>query len=411
MHFIVNFTEWLLIYSTAVRVRMVHYDSPLICPTHIMHLLASLLFVLVLPTAGVAWVEHGQRERYQQTKAVLEPEHDGTAATQQQQQGGVAGKVQKSAEEAVVMEKPLKHSSLVRKRLQQQQQHAADGSLAAAGSAATTAAECSDHGSAEVDVTAVTAGTEISSLKAVAAGSRSRGHHARNCSVPAVSSTGPVVAFSSHSTSHSVGSSSGKSALGDQLLADINSSLQLAATWAAKKQATGSSSSGSGAGGSNKGRKLPFTLDNLMKESRRAAKAAAQPAAAAAAAPPVPQPVRYQQYTSMHRAATLPATAAVVDSQDSQDASSASTGFSAAADVQLATAAAPDRPTNSTGLFVVPDLAPAIKSLIGDQQAAAVFAAAATASGQVKGSPRPGMVPYYTSRAPRQSWNVGLQLA
>jgi hypothetical protein len=118
------------------------------------------------------------------------------------------------------------------------------------------------------------------------------------------------------------------------------------------------------------------------------------------------QSVSYRPYAPAHRAVSLPPLAA--------DCSGIATGIPST-ESSCTSAATADAPTDSAaacgGLFVVPDLAPAIKSLIGDQQAAAVFAAAAAASAQVEGGPQPGMVPYYTSRAPRQSWNVGLQLA
>ncbi|WIA28411.1 hypothetical protein OEZ86_010957 [Tetradesmus obliquus] len=66
LHLASSLAEWLLISSTALRVNSVYHGIPPASATSLQQLLASALFVLVLPAAGVMWLERGQRARYQQ---------------------------------------------------------------------------------------------------------------------------------------------------------------------------------------------------------------------------------------------------------------------------------------------------------------------------------------------------------
>jgi hypothetical protein len=435
--------EWLLIASTAVRVNTVYHAIPAASPTSLQHLASSALFVVLLPAAGVMWLEQGHKARYKQLKQRLA---GGDAQQQQQQQ---------QQEEESPMHKEVGSSCSAFARMQQVHTKAAapagpatpDSSDAVACSSSkplphsvlSRRGSSSSTSTSHANIQPISHPVPLACATAAAPqledqqqeqqqqqpDSSSHNAGANADSTPTADRLATPLARASssglplrHNISNSSSSSSRPrrrrrksepvgSSMNQQLMADIAASLQLAAAVnpAPLAAATAAAPNGKVSGDA--------TTNDMT------ATAATSPSAAATAAA-----LQASQCTIAY-GTTMDAQCMPVDLHSSGIDFSSSNGFLACLEEfaasnkaqsahTAAAAAAGNSLSNSSssaggGCSSLYGLQPRLHALLGQEAAAAVLAAAEAAAHNACGA-RPGAMPHYTSLAATMPVSVKVRL-
>uniref|UniRef100_A0A383VJ32 Uncharacterized protein n=1 Tax=Tetradesmus obliquus TaxID=3088 RepID=A0A383VJ32_TETOB len=377
LHLASSLAEWLLISSTALRVNSVYHGIPPASATSLQQLLASALFVLVLPAAGVMWLERGQRARYQQLQQRM-AEAGQQEEEEEQQQGHEKESSSSSRHSSTNGASAGDDSAPVRQKQQQRQQQQ------------PASARAQSSGNAPISIQTRQQPADVDASSAHAGSSTAAQQHGSSSSI--------APAKRSSSKARRRHSEPPAASLGQQLMADITSSLQLAAAApplpaaaAAVREAAPS---------------IPIipTSPTAMTAAAAAAASPGKSAAAVSARGGDASALRAMQQRQF-----LDDTANNFGSSgflECLEQLSATQQLDAAHDAATAAASQDDTFNNSSSRsssghsdWLMAEVHSGLAALLGSDAASAVLAAAAEAASGVGCGPRPGDMPFYTSLA------------